>query len=363
MTNTLRQVTDAERANWQMFYADRSRRCPFFVLAPDENLVEWVQQGRLQPGRALDIGCGNARNSIYLAKHGFTVDAIDQSASAIDWAREEVSKADASVSVHCMSIFDFQAPVAAYDFVYDSGCFHHIPPHQRRKYVQLVSSALKPAATFGLVCFTPEGGSGRTDDDVYAQGSLGWGLGYDEARLRKIWGAAFDIQIFRRMRELPSNAESFGKGFLWAMLSRRNAAACRSTPALAVMELRRIDTSELAATYELLVTNGWQHRVESLDQFAALVSASQIADVAIVEGRVVGFVRGITDGLSNGYLSMVIVAPDCRGQGFGRQLVQHAIGANQNVTWVLRAGREGVSGFFAKLGFQSSSVAMERRRR
>lgn len=221
MTNTLCQVTDTERANWQTFYADRSRRCPFFVLAPDESLVEWVQLGYLQPGRALDIGCGNARNSIYLAKHGFTVDAVDQSASAIDWAREEVSKAEVSVSVHCMSIFEFQAPAAAYDFVYDSGCFHHIPPHQRRKYVQLVSNALKPAAAFGLVCFTPEGGSGRTDDDVYAQGSLGWGLGYDEARLRKIWGAAFDIQIFRRMRELPSCADSFGEGFLWVMLSRR----------------------------------------------------------------------------------------------------------------------------------------------
>jgi len=129
------------------------------------------------------------------------------------------------------------------------------------------------------------------------------------------------------------------------------------------MERRRISPSELAATYELLATNGWQHRAERLDQFAALVSVSQVADVAIVEGRVVGFVRGIADGLSNGYLSMVIVAADCRGQGIGRQFVQHAIGTNQKITWVLRTGREGASGSFAKLGFQSSSVAMERRRR
>jgi SAM-dependent methyltransferase len=222
MTNTLDKVTDAERANWQSFYADRNRRCPFFVLAPDENLVEWVQEGRFRPGRALDIGCGNARNAIYLAQHGFTVDAVDHSASGIDWAREAVSKANAPVSVHRTSIFDFHAPAASYDFVYDSGCFHHIPPHQRGEYVQLVSNALKPGAAFGLVCFTPEGGSGRTDDDVYAQGSLGWGLGYDEARLREIWREAFDIQIFRRMRELPSNAGIVGKGFLWTLLLRRH---------------------------------------------------------------------------------------------------------------------------------------------
>ena len=219
--NVQQQVTDAERANWQGFYVDRHRQCPIFVLAPDENLVEWLGQGRLRSGRALDIGCGNARNAICLARHGFAVDAVDQSASAIDWAREEVARAKASVAVHCMSIFDFQVPAGGYDLVYDSGCFHHIPPHQRAEYVQLVRHALRPDAAFGLVCFTPEGGSGRTDEDVYAQGSLGWGLGYDEARLRRIWGAAFDIQVFRRMCEHPASADVFGKEFLWAMLSQR----------------------------------------------------------------------------------------------------------------------------------------------
>jgi hypothetical protein len=87
--------------------------------------------------------------------------------------------------------------------------------------VELVSNALKPGAAFGLVCFTPEGGSGRSDEEVYAQGSLGWGLGYDDRSLRQIWGAAFDIQVLRRMRECPPSADVVGKGFLWAMLSQR----------------------------------------------------------------------------------------------------------------------------------------------
>lgn len=221
MSDMFRKVTDTERAHWQSFYTDRGRQCPFFVLAPDENLVEWVQQDHLHPGRALDIGCGNARNAIYLAGRGFTVDAVDHSVSAIDWAREEISKAQAPVSVHCMSIFDFEAQAGSYDLVYDSGCFHHIPPHLRADYVQLVSNALKPGAAFGLVCFTPEGGSGRTDDDVYAQGSLGGGLGLDERSLHEIWGAAFDIQILRRMREQPASSDLFGRGCLWVMLSQR----------------------------------------------------------------------------------------------------------------------------------------------
>lgn len=214
------QVTDTERANWQGFYTDRNRKCPFFVLAPDENLVEWAQHGRIGAGRALDIGCGNARNAIYLARHGFSVDGVDLSASAIDWARREVSNAKAAVSVHCGSIFDFQLQAGTYDFVYDSGCFHHIPPHQRAEYVGLVAKSLKPAGAFGLVCFRPEGGSGRSDEEVYAEGSLGWGLGYDEESLRRFWEPAFAVEVLRQMREHGPGEPVFGKEFLWAMLAR-----------------------------------------------------------------------------------------------------------------------------------------------
>lgn len=191
------------------------------MAAPDENLDEWVRAGVVQGRRALDIGCGNGRNAIYLARHGFAVDAVDQSVSAVRWAREEVGRAGLPVSVHCESIFDFELQPGSYDFVYDSGCFHHLAPHQRAGYVQLVCGALKPGGAFGLVCFTPAGGNDFTDDEVYERGSLGWGLGYDEHRLRALWGTAFDIRVFRPMRDQPAEAGLFGKDFLWTMLGRR----------------------------------------------------------------------------------------------------------------------------------------------
>jgi ribosomal protein S18 acetylase RimI-like enzyme len=98
-------------------------------------------------------------------------------------------------------------------------------------------------------------------------------------------------------------------------------------------------------------------------EFEALLSASQRAVVAVDEsGQVIGFARAITDGLSNGHLSMVAVAAQARGRGVGRALVTVVTAGPPSVTWVVRAGREGASEFFAKLGFRLSEVAMERPR-
>lgn len=78
--------------------------------------------------------------------------------------------------------------------------------------------------------------------------------------------------------------------------------------------------------------------------------------------QIVGFARGITDGISNGYLSMVVVDGQHRRTGIGRALVEHVMGDNRDITWVLRAGREGAEAFFASLGFETSMIAMERLR-
>jgi SAM-dependent methyltransferase len=210
-----------DKPKWQRFYQDRSRPCPFFELSPDENLSEWVNEGRLRPGHALDIGCGNGRNAIFLAQHGFTVQAIDYSDTAIAWAAEEVAKAEVAVALTCCSAFELQLAPGSLDFIYDSGCFHHLAPHRRHQYVDLVARTLRPGGCFGLVCFAPEGGSGHTDEDVYRLKSMGGGLGYDEGRLRKIWSPPLDIVSLRRMREPAPGTAVFGQPYLWTLLARR----------------------------------------------------------------------------------------------------------------------------------------------
>jgi SAM-dependent methyltransferase len=210
-----------DRQRWRAFFADRHRPCPFFGAGPDESLVQWVDEGVIHSGRAIDLGCGNGRNAIYLARNGFSVEGVDYSDSALAWARERVAAAGVPVSLICRSVFELELSAGAYDLVYDSGCFHHVPPHRRHQYVSLVAHALRPGGWFGLACFKPEGGSGYSDAEVYERRSMGGGLGYTEERLREIWSGSMRIRLVRAMLEQSAGSAVFGRDFLWVLLAQK----------------------------------------------------------------------------------------------------------------------------------------------
>jgi ribosomal protein S18 acetylase RimI-like enzyme len=128
------------------------------------------------------------------------------------------------------------------------------------------------------------------------------------------------------------------------------------------LTVRNLLPDEVESVRQFLGQHGWGHRTGSSDHFAQLIENSQRTAVALSDEQIIGFARGITDGLSNGYLSMGVVDDQHRRAGVGRALVEHVMGDNSDITWVLRAGREGAEAFFASLGFETSVIAMERPR-
>ena len=214
-------ATAGDSRLWDAFYADRAKPCVFFGTAPDESLASWVHDGLLRPGRAIDLGCGNGRNAVFLARQGFSVQAVDYSQTAVDWARDRITEAGVAVSLMQQSVFDLELEPGSYELVYDSGCFHHIAPHRRSQYVELVVGALKPGGCFGLTCFRPEGGSGYSDDEVYERRSMGGGLGYTEERLREIWSSGLQVRVVRQMLKPSAASGLFGEDFLWALLAQK----------------------------------------------------------------------------------------------------------------------------------------------
>jgi predicted N-acetyltransferase YhbS len=125
------------------------------------------------------------------------------------------------------------------------------------------------------------------------------------------------------------------------------------------MEYRPIAPEDYEPVRRFLSDVGWRHRVADPEEFVRMLKNTNRTVVAVDDARVVGFARALCDEVSNGYISMVAVAPDMRGMGIGRALVRQLIQNDTGVTWVLRAGR-GSEGFWEKMGFRSSGMAMER---
>jgi len=216
-------LKEQSRFSWNAFYADRERQVPFFINSPDENLVKYAENKLIQPGRALDLGCGPGRNAIYLVSQGWYVDAVDNSPEAIQWAKERAEEASVNVNFHLCNLFDLQIKEAAYDLIYDSGCFHHIPPHRRMSYLALIDTALKPDGAFAITCFKVGGklgGSDLSDWEVYRQRTLKGGLGYTQERLMNIF-RDYDVIEIRDMLEIEQPSSAFGSSELLTGLFRK----------------------------------------------------------------------------------------------------------------------------------------------
>jgi SAM-dependent methyltransferase len=208
---------------WDGFYADRSRPVPFFVAKPDENLVSYAERGLIAPGRALDLGCGPGRNALHLARLGFQVDAVDLSPAAVAWAEDRAREAGADIRFHRGDAFALAATELSgpYDLVYDSGCFHHLPPHRRVSYLALLDRALAPGGHLALTCFAAgEMGSELPDAAFYRRSRLDGGLAYTPRSLRWIFSDLTEVEL-RRMRDEPPESPLFGEPFLWTALFRR----------------------------------------------------------------------------------------------------------------------------------------------
>jgi len=129
--------------------------------------------------------------------------------------------------------------------------------------------------------------------------------------------------------------------------------------------IRPFAPPDLQGAFNLLSTQGWAHRVHSAQDLRQLIEASQRVVVATANGQtgpIIGFARAISDGLSNGYISMVVVAPAHQRQGIGRQLVQALMVGGPGISWMLHASRAQAPEFFAKLGFVPATDAMTRPR-
>lgn len=132
-----------DAADWDARYAGADL---IWTAEPNRFLVE--QTSALNPGRALDIACGEGRNAVWLASRGFDVTGIDFSTAAIDKARQ---LADASRLAVDWVVGDVTAslPSGSYDLVVV--LYLHLPSDSARRVIDRSVVALAPAGTLLIV--------------------------------------------------------------------------------------------------------------------------------------------------------------------------------------------------------------------
>jgi SAM-dependent methyltransferase len=130
--------------NWNEQYAAVGRR---FSIHPDTAMVELVTP--LPPGRALDLGAGEGRNSLWLARHGWTVTAVDGSSVALERARAAAAAEGLSVSPIQADIGDFLRRGDTFDLVVIANI--HPSPEERAELLRAAVGAVRPGGHLFLV--------------------------------------------------------------------------------------------------------------------------------------------------------------------------------------------------------------------
>lgn len=126
--------------------------------------------------------------------------------------------------------------------------------------------------------------------------------------------------------------------------------------------IRSADAADEEEVRRLLIANGWadSSRIRDRERFQRIYASADRAFVACRGPRIVGYGRALTDGVSNGYISLLVVEASQRREGIGRRLVDAITGDDPGITWVLRAGKPDAAAFWRGVGFRVSEVAMER---
>ena len=108
----------------------------------------------LSTGEALDLGCGNGRNALYLASLGCSVTAVDQQEAAVETVRTRAEEYSADVNVVQSKIEDFSLEPESFDTVVLVNSFQFVSDGDR--VIEDIKAALKPGGTFFLQCFSLE---------------------------------------------------------------------------------------------------------------------------------------------------------------------------------------------------------------
>lgn len=99
-------------------------------MAP--RVLEAVKPSARYHPRLIDIGCGEGRDIVYFARHGFEVVGLDLSAVGLEKARQYAAEAGVEIETIHADITDYELE-GLYDVVFSTGTLQFLPIEKRQQ--------------------------------------------------------------------------------------------------------------------------------------------------------------------------------------------------------------------------------------
>ena len=110
----------------------------------------------LEPGRALDIGCGSGLDAVHLAGRGWQVTAVDFVDKALARARQRAAEEGVEVQWVQGDVGELErlGLEPGYSLVYDFGCIQGLPDSARRGAAAGLTALAAPGARLLFLAFS-----------------------------------------------------------------------------------------------------------------------------------------------------------------------------------------------------------------
>jgi ribosomal protein S18 acetylase RimI-like enzyme len=125
------------------------------------------------------------------------------------------------------------------------------------------------------------------------------------------------------------------------------------------IEIKFIDSWNDLEIVKLYKAGGWWKENYDPSGLNNLIKGSFAFAVAIdkLSGKAIGMGRLISDGISDAYIQDLVVLPEYRDQGIGRQLVKTLLDhcLSKGILWIGLIAEPAQDGFYSNIGFKTMS--------
>lgn len=149
------EAASGDRPTWDAAFWDERYAGSAQVWSGHVNAVIAAEAEHLAPGRALDVGCGEGGDALWLAERGWDVLGVDLSQVAVDRAAERAAETGLAERARFeqRDLLAWAPPEQAFDLV--TAAFIHLGPTERRTAYAALASAVAPGGTLVVVAHHP----------------------------------------------------------------------------------------------------------------------------------------------------------------------------------------------------------------